>query len=555
MLSFSEAVNCIISALRDFGRSDALIRWYQAFFTTFFDFVTNYRPEVNYFMAYSLWKEQMFPVISEHRRKIASSASTALFYVIENGHIPYDFFSTLPLKARLLSAHYEILCDFVTSAESDFSQHHLKTVGSRIGTFLFRAQIQGIQDMTGLNYDFLQSFYEEHNYSVSPSKGMVLASVEVFLLYLAKRSLIPHAYAFYMNSNRHAYLLTVASMNSIDQERINDLRIQSVMDFPADEFYKSSLDFLDVLRTHNYEDTVRGIWRITSEALYLFLHWNGLGYQQEIADIWFSYYKQKLTPSNLAMSRRLMKLYEQFMESGDINPLVVFTYTATSLDLLASWCKPTVEAFLARKKKEQMAPSTVAMYTSSICRFCNWLDKKGMSSFGEINFNHIKQFDIEDPHSTIEGKAAYNSRIRGFLMYLEETGLVSGHLFKSIPTAYSKKERLVRILTLEQIESIDEYIASATTEMELRDAAMIQLGLRMGLRSIDISKLKLEEINWKTKSIRFIQQKTRVEANLPMPISVGNAIYKYIHGRSKKIQSSYVFVPVAGRGVSLSRHG
>ena len=192
------------------------------------------------------------------------------------------------------------------------------------------------------------------------------------------------------------------------------------------------------------------------------------------------------------------------------------------------------------------------MYKVSICRFCEWLDKNGVKTYSDLTYNHIKQFDIEDPHSTVEGKTAYNSRIRRFLMYLEEVGLVTGHLFESVPTTCAKRERLVRILTSEELAAIDEYLASASTELQLRDAAMIQLGLRMGLRAIDISKMRHEQIDWKNRSIHFIQKKTKVEVVLPMPVSVGNAIYRYVHERSKAIQSEYVFVPCGRRGKSLN---
>ena len=139
-------------------------------------------------------------------------------------------------------------------------------------------------------------------------------------------------------------------------------------------------------------------------------------------------------------------------------------------------------------------------------------------------------------------------------MYLEEVGLVSGHLFKSVPTAYSKRDRMVVVLTEEQLALIDTYVTNATTELELRDSAMILLGLKMGLRSVDVSGLKLSEIDWKNRSIRFVQQKTKVEVNLPMPISVGNAIYKYLLVKPDSKSSPYVFVSCSQRRYPLSRH-
>ena len=74
----------------------------------------------------------------------------------------------------------------------------------------------------------------------------------------------------------------------------------------------------------------------------------------------------------------------------------------------------------------------------------------------------------------------------------------------------------------------DEYRISASTPMELRDIAIVLLGLRMGMRSVDICKLMISDISWKDQTISFVQQKTGVFVALPMPTDVGNSLYRYI---------------------------
>jgi len=375
LLSPQEAVEIIVATMMEFGRSEAVIRWYRTFFTSLFEYAVDHELMGDLNTAFMLWEHEMLPTISEHRREIALTASKALFCVMAEGHVPYDFFKTLPIKERLVPEHYEVLRGFLEHAKNLYSEGHIPNVETRCSTFLFWAQVNGIRQTAGLDYEFLQLFYEKHNYSISLSKGMVLSNVEAFLSYLADKQMVPRAYAFFMNTYRHATLLPVSSMSSEDQAALERLREPSLKDFPAEEFYLSSINFLEVLRKHKYEGTVCGIWKLTSESLYLFLHRNNLGYRQEIVDIWYSYYKQNIPSSNLKMSRRILKQYEQFTENGDIDPLIIFSYTASSLELLPSWCRHAVETFLRRKQKEQMAPSTVAMYKSSILRFCHWLNK------------------------------------------------------------------------------------------------------------------------------------------------------------------------------------
>lgn len=48
------------------------------------------------------------------------------------------------------------------------------------------------------------------------------------------------------------------------------------------------------------------------------------------------------------------------------------------------------------------------------------------------------------------------------------------------------------------------------------------------MRASDIVNLKIDDIDWDTASIKFVQKKTSVEVNLPMPTEVGNALFRYI---------------------------
>lgn len=64
----------------------------------------------------------------------------------------------------------------------------------------------------------------------------------------------------------------------------------------------------------------------------------------------------------------------------------------------------------------------------------------------------------------------------------------------------------------------------------------------MGIRSIDIVNLTLDDINWDREIIHFIQKKTGVEVTLPMPVDVGNILYKYLTLERPKTDSRRIFV-------------
>jgi integrase len=64
----------------------------------------------------------------------------------------------------------------------------------------------------------------------------------------------------------------------------------------------------------------------------------------------------------------------------------------------------------------------------------------------------------------------------------------------------------------------------------------------MGFRASDIVGIRFQDINWKQHSIRLIQQKTGKSIALPMPVRVGNILFRYLRDARPKSSSPYVFI-------------
>ncbi|WMJ90191.1 tyrosine-type recombinase/integrase [Anaerocolumna sp. MB42-C2] len=95
----------------------------------------------------------------------------------------------------------------------------------------------------------------------------------------------------------------------------------------------------------------------------------------------------------------------------------------------------------------------------------------------------------------------------------------------------------------------------ASSPIELRNSAMLLLGIEMGMRGCDIVKLKLRDIDWKNQTVRFTQDKTDVETILHMPAAVGNSIYRYIRDvRPKQTVDNHVFLRIGAPYCSLTRN-
>ena len=91
---------------------------------------------------------------------------------------------------------------------------------------------------------------------------------------------------------------------------------------------------------------------------------------------------------------------------------------------------------------------------------------------------------------------------------------------------YSKPYVIPSVYSIGEIRRIEESIDTSTIRGK-RDYAIILLASRMGLRSGDIVKLKIEDIKGKDE-LNIIQQKTGNTLHLPLIDEVSSAIADYL---------------------------
>lgn len=181
-----------------------------------------------------------------------------------------------------------------------------------------------------------------------------------------------------------------------------------------------------------------------------------------------------------------------------------------------------------RKRSASCAPSTETTTRAAIFSFFDYMNRHDLKSLSDVSAIDLKSWHIQSKHSSARVRNLYTSQLRIFFEYLADKGFVLRNLPLALTPQCSSRTSIVEVLTPEQMKKIDEYRTSASTPMELRDVAIVLLGLRMGMRSVGICKLMTSDISWKDQTISFVQQKTGVFITLPMPTDVGNSLYRYI---------------------------
>lgn len=136
-----------------------------------------------------------------------------------------------------------------------------------------------------------------------------------------------------------------------------------------------------------------------------------------------------------------------------------------------------------------------------------------------------------------KGKVA---ELRSLLRFLHVRGLTPRSLAESVPGVAGWRETTIPP-TMPQAD-IEALLANCdrSTLDGARDRAMLMLLARLGLRSIEIARLQIDDLNWRGGDL-LIRGKARRDDRLPIPEDVGAALAEYLTLRGRQ-ESRCVFL-------------
>jgi integrase len=105
--------------------------------------------------------------------------------------------------------------------------------------------------------------------------------------------------------------------------------------------------------------------------------------------------------------------------------------------------------------------------------------------------------------------------------------------------------RNIQYLIEDEVAKVKAVLLDLESGISLRDKAIITIALYTGMRSSDITGLKMDSIDWGNDLIYIKQQKTEAPLTLPLSAAVGNAIFDYIEEERPKTDCEYVFISLA----------
>ena len=189
-----------------------------------------------------------------------------------------------------------------------------------------------------------------------------------------------------------------------------------------------------------------------------------------------------------------------------------------------------------------LAPMTVLRYETLARRFLTArvtpFDELGVA---DLDGAVVSRFLLVECERVCLGSAKGKvAELRSLLRFLHVRGFTPRSLAESVPGVAGWRDTTVPP-TMPQAD-IEALLAGCdrSTLDGARDHAILTLLARLGLRSIEIARLQLDDLDWRAGDL-LVRGKARRDDRLPIPADVGTALAEYLALRCRH-ESRFVFL-------------
>ncbi len=132
--------------------------------------------------------------------------------------------------------------------------------------------------------------------------------------------------------------------------------------------------------------------------------------------------------------------------------------------------------------------------------------------------------------------------VRSLLRFAAANGLIDSGVLETVPAARSSRQaRVPSVWDPADVTKIIEAIDRGNPSGK-RDYAIVLLICRLGVRSVDVKRLRFADLDWPGNQVSVVQAKTGRRVWLPLLKDVGWAIIDYIRSGRPPSDCPQVFV-------------
>ena len=191
-----------------------------------------------------------------------------------------------------------------------------------------------------------------------------------------------------------------------------------------------------------------------------------------------------------------------------------------------------------------LAPKTRTIALRIVGRLLTERFEGNAIDIAAITPEHVRRFFAEQAalHSKPAGAGSVVSSLRGYFRYRASLGdLVHGLIGALAYPANWALSSLPKKLTDEEVAQLVGSLNNPCRAMR-RACAIVRCALDLGLRSIEVAQLSLDDIDWHAGTITLRHTKGRRVDILPLPVATGEAIAKYLELERPKTSNRAIFV-------------
>jgi len=172
-----------------------------------------------------------------------------------------------------------------------------------------------------------------------------------------------------------------------------------------------------------------------------------------------------------------------------------------------------------------LAQATIVRYENLARRFLTDACPRGVA---ELTGTDIVAFLLaESPRVSVGAVKGRVAELRSLLKFLYLRGLIPRQLTSAVPPVAGWHDvGIPKSITAAQVQRLLD-TCDRENPVQIRDYAILTMVARLGLRSIEVARLEVGDLDWRGGRV-ILRGKASREDAMPMPVDVGEALSIYL---------------------------
>jgi integrase len=190
-----------------------------------------------------------------------------------------------------------------------------------------------------------------------------------------------------------------------------------------------------------------------------------------------------------------------------------------------------------------LAPGTVAAKLGAAKQFLTCIDARGVPVVAAITCADAAAYAAGLSQFAASTKTARLYELRGYLRFLVAERGADPSLGRMLPVIAAGEDlALPSAFTRGEVARIVAAVKDPPGRCPRRDRAVVLLAVQLGLRGGDIAALRLDQIDWRSRSLALTQSKTSAPVSLPLPDEAYFALADYLKNERPESADPSVFI-------------